>query len=258
MNRTGLVFALAVAASIGIVFAVAPQLDLTLARLFYDPATHSFVLGDQDWVTDARNAAFYFVMVFAVVAAGALVGKLLIPRARMLIPGSAAIFLLLTLALGPGLLANTILKDHWGRGRPIDVIAVGSIPFTPWWDFRAPCEGNCSFVAGEPSGAFWTLAPAALTPPQWRLLAYGGALGFGAAVGVLRMAAGGHFFTDVVFAGVFMFLLIWLVHGLIYRWPATRISEGAVERPLARAGQAIRDCLAAAARRLSARREEPF
>ena len=54
------------------------------------------------------------------------------------------------------------------------------------------------------------------------------------AIGVLRIAAGAHFFSDVVFAGVFMYLLIWLVHGLIYRWPATRIDEAAVERRLGR------------------------
>ena len=87
-------------------------------------------------------------------------------------------------------------------------------------------------LAGEPSGAFWTLAPAALAPPPWRALAYGGALAFGAAVGVLRMAAGAHFFSDVVFAGVLTFLVIWLTHRFLYRWPRTRITDEAVERAL--------------------------
>jgi membrane-associated phospholipid phosphatase len=73
-------------------------------------------------------------------------------------------------------------------------------------------------VSGEASGAFWTLAPAAVVPPQWRVLATAGALAFGAATGGIRMAAGAHFVTDVVFAGVLMFLLIWLVHAWLYRW----------------------------------------
>src|SRR5262249_49807080 len=64
----------------------------------------------------------------------------------------------------------------------------------------------------------------------WRALAYAGALAFGAVVGVLRMAAGAHFFSDVVFAGVISFLVIWLVHGWLYRWPRTRISDEAGER----------------------------
>jgi len=37
-----------------------------------------------------------------------------------------------------------------------------------------------------------------------------------------------------VFSGVFTFLIIWLVHGLVFRWPATRISDRAVERALER------------------------
>ena len=48
------------------------------------------------------------------------------------------------------------------------------------------------------------------------------------------MAASAHFFSDVMFAGVFAFLVIWLTHGLIYRWSATRISDEAVERALER------------------------
>jgi membrane-associated phospholipid phosphatase len=130
---------------------------------------------------------------------------------------------------------NLILKDHWGRPRPIDVTTFGGDQqFVPWWDPRGACPDNCSFVAGEPSGAFWTLAPAALLPPPWRAPAYGAALVFGAGIGLVRMVGGGHFFTDVVFSGVFTFLLIWLVHGLLFRWRATRISDRAVERALER------------------------
>jgi membrane-associated PAP2 superfamily phosphatase len=154
------------------------------------------------------------------------------------------------MALGPGVLTNLVLKEHWGRARPIDITELGGdYRFTPWWDPRGDCPDNCSFVAGEPSGGFWTLAPAALAPPQLRLLAYGGALAFGTAVGLLRIAGGGHFFTDVVFSGVFMFLTIWTTYGLLFRWPATRTSDEAVERPLVQTGEALRGALAVLARR---------
>ena len=36
-----------------------------------------------------------------------------------------------------------------------------------------------------------------------------------------------------------MYLLIWLIHGLIYRWPATRIEEAAAERRLTEAGDKL-------------------
>jgi lipid A 4'-phosphatase len=70
---------------------------------------------------------------------------------------------------------------------------------------------------------------------------------------MLRIAAGGHFFTDVVFAGVFMFLLAWTSHGLIYRWRPIRMTREAVERPLAQVGEALRSTVAALARRMAGR-----
>jgi lipid A 4'-phosphatase len=33
---------------------------------------------------------------------------------------------------------------------------------------------------------------------------------------------------------VFTFLVIWLTHGWLYRWPRTRIADAAVERALER------------------------
>ena len=250
MNRTGLVIALVIAVVVGVLFGVYPQLDLRISALFFDPHSHLFKLNNQPWVMLARDAARWLVALIVAPAVLALVVKLIMPEWRALIGGRAALLMLVTLALGPGLLANLVLKDHWGRARPLDTIEFGgTYPFIPWWDPSGDCRDNCSFIAGEPSGAFWTLAPAALMPPQWRLLAYGGALAFGAAVGLMRIAGGGHFFTDVAFAGVLVFLLIWLTHALLFRWPATRTTDEAVERPLVLLGEAVRGALAALVRR---------
>lgn len=245
MNRTGLAVAIGIAAVVGVVFAVYPWLDIDISAIFYNRQTGTFVVNAQPWVNNSRTAARSISALIFAPACLAIIGKLIMPKRRMLVGARAALFLLLTMALGPGVLANVILKDHWGRARPIDITELGgAFRFTAWWDPRGSCPDNCSFVAGEPSGAFWTLAPAALAPPQWRLLAYGGALAFGAAVGLLRIAGGAHFFTDVVFAGVLMFVLIWITHGLLFRWPATRSTDEVLERPLVRAGEAIRRALA--------------
>ena len=219
MNQRGLLIALAVAVVAGLVFGLNPQLDLALVSPFYDPAT-GWVVSGRGWLL-VRNTAVWLTALIAAPAAIALLGKFVWPRKTTLMPPRHALLMLLTLALGPGLLANTILKDKWGRPRPNEVTEFGGpLKFLPWWDPRGPCPKNCSFVAGEPSGAFWTLAPAALTPPHWRALAYGAALAFGVAIGLVRAAGGGHFFSDVVFAGVFMFLVIWIMHGLLLRWRA--------------------------------------
>ena len=231
MNRTGLLVALAVAVVVGLVFAIDPRLDLAVSALFFDPATKSFGGGYLPSMTRAREAAEWLITALAAFAFVSLAGKLLWPRQRAPLRGRAAVFLLLSLALGPGILANAVLKDHWGRVRPIDVTEFGGTGrFTPWWDPRGACRANCSFIGGEPSGAFWTLAPAALAPPSWRPLAYAAALTFGASVGLLRMAFGAHFLSDVVFSGVLTFLIIWVAYGLIYRWRRTKLSDEAWER----------------------------
>jgi membrane-associated PAP2 superfamily phosphatase len=259
MNRTGLAIALGVAAVVGLIFGVFPELDLRLAALVsaVDYSGINFGLRFAPWPSWLREVGVWIPAVLVAPAAIALIVKLVLPRTRLLLSGRAIVFLITTLTLAPGLLANGILKEHWARSRPVEVREFGGTErFVAWWDPRGDCEQNCSFVTGDGSGAFWTLAPAALAPPAWRPVAYGAALAFGTAVSVLRLVFGAHFFTDVVFAGVFTFLIIWLVHGFIYRWPKTRFSDDAVERrieqivmPAHRLGAAIAAGLAAFFRR---------
>ena len=225
-------------------FGLRPDLDLKLAAVFFDPERGGFWRAYNPPFLRLRDIATWLITLVSMPAFVALALKLARPSRPLLIPGRAVVLMILTLALAPGVVANLVFKEHWGRPRPIDVTEFGGDEhFRPWWDPRGDCPKNCSFVAGEPSGAFWTLAPAAVVPPQWRVLAYGAALSFGAAVGVLRMAAGAHFFSDVVFAGVFSFLVIWLVHGLLYRWRRTRISDAAVEEALERMAKLPQDAL---------------
>jgi lipid A 4'-phosphatase len=245
MNRIALAAVLAVAIAVGLIFGVFPKLDLNVAALFYDPKRAIFIVSAQLWVYYLRNAARGIVALLVAPAFLAILGKLILPHRRILIQGRAALLLVVTLAVGPGVVTNLIFKDHWGRSRPIDVADFGgSDRFNPWWDPRGRCPNNCSFVAGEPSGAFWTLAPAALAPPTWRPIAYGAALAFGAGIGLLRMAGGAHFFTDVVFAGVVTFLVVWTLHGLIYRCRATRVADEVIDQRLAQIGEALRGALA--------------
>jgi membrane-associated phospholipid phosphatase len=110
----------------------------------------------------------------------------------------------------------------------------GTEQFVPWWDPRGSCGRNCSFFSGEGATAFWTYAPAALTPPAWRPLAYVAATLFGITTSALRMAFGGHFFSDVAAAGLVTFLVIWLAYAFIYRWRWTRLSDERIDAALTR------------------------
>jgi membrane-associated PAP2 superfamily phosphatase len=237
MNRTGLLIALGFALVIGLLFGIFPELDLKLAALFYDPATRSFPLKSDGVAAFARDGAMWVAWALALPALAAIVVKLVRPDRPMLIPGRAAVFLVVTILLSAVVLSNLTFKSHWGRPRPVMVTEFnGPWQFVPYWDPRGECGRNCSFFSGEGATAFWTLAPAVLTPPAWRPLAYAAATLFGITTSVLRMAFGGHFFTDVAAAGLVSFLVIWLAYAWIYRWPSTRLSDAEIEAALARLG----------------------
>ncbi len=115
-----------------------------------------------------------------------------------------ALFILLFLALGPGLLVNVVLKDHVGRARPREVVQYGgSHPFTEIWQ-PGDTGRNSSFPSGHASVAFFVIAPWFVLRDRNRRLALvflvSGTL-FGIAVGWARILQGGHFLSDVLWAG---------------------------------------------------------
>jgi membrane-associated PAP2 superfamily phosphatase len=238
MGKAGLIVVLGVAAIVGVVFAMAPQLELRVAHHFYeniDSAHNVFAWRFNPPLMLARDIGIWIGTALIAPFVAALVIKLILPRRRLLISGRAILFLLVTMALGPGLLVNVLLKDHWGRPRPVDLVEFGGAQhYVAWWDPRGDCPKNCAFVSGDVAGAIWTMAPAALVPPPWRALAYGGALALAIGMSVLRVMAGGHFITDVVFAGVFTYLIIWLTYAFIYRSPRTRLTDDDIERGIER------------------------
>jgi len=235
MNRTGLLIALGLALVIGLLFGIYPELDLKLAALFYDPATKTFPIKLDPIASFARDAAMWIAWAFALPAIAAFVFKMVRPDRPMLISGRAATFLLVTIILSAGILTNLTFKSYWGRPRPVVVAQFGGDKeFVPWWDPRGTCARNCSFFSGEGATAFWTYAPAALAPPAWRPLAYAAATVFGITTSGLRMAFGGHFFTDVAISGLVSFFVIWLAYALIYRWAATLLTDEQVDAALTR------------------------
>jgi lipid A 4'-phosphatase len=235
MNRTGLIIALSLALIVGVLFGIYPELDLKLAALFYDEPSHTFPAKFNTLAAIARDGAMWIAWALALPAILSLLVKWVRPDRPLLMSGRAIVFLLLTLVLSAGVLTNLTFKSYWGRPRPITVTQFsGDQTFVPWWDPRGACAHNCSFFSGEGATAFWTYAPAALAPPSWRPLAYAAATLFGVATSLLRMAFGGHFFTDVAAAGLVTFLVIWLTHGYIYRWPSTRFTDESVDAALTR------------------------
>jgi len=199
-----------------VIFALWPQLDLAAERPYF-VAGH--FIGHTPIGVFFRYLFYYAPYVVFALFLGAFARRpfQLSPRGPN---GRAVLFLTLSLALGPGLLVNGLLKEHSHRPRPVQTQEFGGRwKFRPYDRMDGQCGHNCSFVSGEVSAAAWTLAPALLAPPVVRPLAIGGALLFTAMVGKLRMAFGGHYLSDVVFAALFTFLIVLGLHRWYSRHP---------------------------------------
>lgn len=213
--RGAAIYAVLFGAAVAI-FWLAPQADLWVSNLFYVPG-RGFVL--QRWLPAVIvfRAVPWIAWGVVVVVAGAAAWLFLIGRPLWRLDRKALLFIALSTALGPGVLCNTVLKDHWGRARPVQVEAFGGTrQFTPAPLPARECATNCSFVSGHAALGFSLVAFAFLLPPGTaRRRTIGGTLAFGGLVGLVRIAEGGHFLSDVVFAGLLVFgttaLLFWWV-----------------------------------------------
>lgn len=239
MARTSFIILTVLGVLTGVIFAAAPSLDLQVASFFRDAAAQPEARRWAGVIEVIREAGPFVILAAAAPAAIALAMRMLAPRRSPPVSTRAALFLLVSLGLGPGLLVNVLLKEHWARPRPGMVQEFGGVyAFRPWWDPRGGCRSNCSFVSGETSSAVWLVAPAMLAPPPWRYAALGAAGGYALVFGFIRLLAGGHFLSDVIFAAVFTGLVIWAVHALVYR---RRVPPAAAPR-----SAAVRACRAGA------------
>ncbi|WGZ95242.1 MAG: phosphatase PAP2 family protein [Candidatus Thiothrix putei] len=134
-----------------------------------------------------------------------------------------AAYVILVFLIGPGLLVNSVFKDNWGRPRPVQVVQLGGEEaYVPPGYFVANGNGR-SFPSGHSSigfafVAFWFLWRK--RKPQWARVALVFALLLGGAIGVTRMAAGGHFLSDVMWSGWVVLFAAWLLY-----YPLMRIAE---------------------------------
>lgn len=219
---------LAGAIAAGGLFMALPGIDLWVSGLFWRPADGFFL---RDWAPfrDVYDAVpiVTWALVLGLLLLGLAVwilGRAIGPFDRRTIP-----FLLLSIAIGPGLLTNTVLKDHWGRARPSQVTQFGGTKsFTPVLQPSDQCGHNCSFPSGHGAMAFSLVGlgflPATRRRRRW---VAGAALGFGALVSLVRIGQGGHFLSDNIFAGLLVGAVAWGLH----RWI---VEDDGLDRPWVR------------------------
>jgi len=196
-----------------LVFLVWPTLDLTIHRTLYDPLTRTFP-GQQVWLFQfAAKAVEGVVVLAALLPLPIWLWNRLRRQAVGGVTGRVYAYLLLSLALGPGLVVNEIFKNHWGRARPRQILEFGgTADFTPPWLPADQCARNCSFTSGDASVGFWLVTLAFLLPEPWRTRAIWGSVALGLCVGYARMAKGAHFMSDVLYSGLFVCLVARCLH----------------------------------------------
>lgn len=205
-------------AILGLVLVALPQIDLGIAGLFYDPFD-GFYLRDNPLVRFVYLGVPWITRTVVVSLLLFLLAAWTFWRRRDFFARwrKPALYLLLVMILGPGLLVNSLFKDNWGRARPSQVVEFGgSQQFTRAALPADQCEKNCSFVSGHASVGFFFLACAYVWPRRRVLwLATGTALGLG--IGLVRILQGGHFFSDVIFCGIVVYLAARFLHAWMFR-----------------------------------------
>jgi membrane-associated PAP2 superfamily phosphatase len=195
-----LVSALGFLALVSLVFLLVPGLDLSVSRLFYVPAT-GFAEGRSPAFEAWRELGTVVEWAFGIAVTAPLLIKIAMPETRLLVRPRVTVFVLTVFALGPELIVNGILKEHWGRARPRAVLEFGGDAiFSPAWWISDQCARNCSFVSGEAAAAFWLVALVFIARREQRAAIAVFTLSFAAIVSLARIAVGAHFLSDVLIA----------------------------------------------------------
>jgi len=180
-------------------------LDIAIARAFYRPAPadHWPLAHELPWSLLYR-AAPWVMALLVITGLTALAASFARARHEW---RRAAVLILLGVALGPGLLANAVFKDHWQHPRPRDLVEFGG----PLHYVPAPLigtEGGASFPCGHCSVGFMCAAGWWIwrrRRPAWAAVSLAGGLALGLLLGAGRMAAGAHFLSDVIWSSLLAF-----------------------------------------------------
>jgi lipid A 4'-phosphatase len=209
-----------------ILFIVFPGIDLGVAAWFYEPP-RNFTIG-ASWIGRFFDTDIHFGMEwFLPVIVGVFLYGWFKKRWLWGLTPKKFLVVALSIALGAGLLTNVIFKDSWGRARPSQIVEFGgSKQFSPPFMRSDQCQKNCSFVSGDASLAASFMA-FAVVADRHRRRWWMGLGSFTALVGVMRMARGSHFLSDVAFAVIFTLMIVFIVSRLILedrwrRWPRWR------------------------------------
>jgi len=189
--------------------------DFQIQTWIYEKGEGSWALGDSGFWKFLYYAAPYASVILTLVALVAWiagVGRPKLSRWRKL-----SAYWILSMGIGPGLITNLILKDHWVRPRPRMLEDFGGdFVFERLLHMDLSSYGK-SFPCGHATIGFVFFSLGVLlwrSGKTWGKRTGYFALIFGLLIGVARMLQGGHFASDVIWAAAVCLLTAEGLHRL--------------------------------------------
>ena len=118
-------------------------------------------------------------------------------------------FLAVALIIGPGIIVNGLFKPYWSRPRPLQVTEFGGDE--KFVNALQASEANScrSFPSGHASIAFYLIAPGFICLRRnrnWSAFWFLLGVSYGGFIGMIRIAQGSHFLSDIVWAAGIVYL----------------------------------------------------
>ncbi len=206
--------------SLGIIFILSgiflldPQWDLIVSHYFYH-SDFGFLWQNSEAVVIIRKIILNTIWIFNLGLVVILLVRIFRPKFIDIIKTKTAIFIVLSFVFAQGLVVNEVLKDHWGRPRPREIVEFGGEKvFQKIWVISNQCSKNCSFTSGDAAAVFGLYAFVPFVRRKKLMTAVVSV--FGLSMGFFRMAEGAHFLSDVLFSGFIVYTVIALLHTFFY------------------------------------------
>jgi lipid A 4'-phosphatase len=184
-----------------------PEIDLAVSRWFYRP-DEGFALGGLWWERVTYHSVRWLMIGVNLGLIGLWLYNRRSGRGLLGFTGRRLALLLCLLALVPGLLVNGILKEHWGRARPVKTSELGGYrQFSP--AFVHSDAGGSAFSSGHAAAAAYLVAVAGVLS-RGRHLWIALAVGYTLLVALVRIGAGGHWLSDTV-TSMFLVGIGWMM-----------------------------------------------
>ena len=202
--------------AISTIFISVTDFDIDVSRIFYDIEKDSWLLGKHPLI---HFSYVYGPAISVIISIWALFQWLVsygLPKQMQ--KRAVALYIILCIVVGPVILVNGIAKETWKRPRPRDIIEFnGNHEFKKVLVLSQDAFRGKSFPSGHASAGFilvlfYFILKRKKTSSA--LISLGLAIGFGCWMGFVRIAGGGHYASDILWAfGLSWFTALFLYYG---------------------------------------------